>query len=88
MPAEWFALVHHLTEPGQEAMKQAIEPAALVAHNVPLAVTAVNRVVTERTAFRDEDAFVEQDQIVAPVLACHDANEGAGAFAEKRSPHW
>jgi enoyl-CoA hydratase len=47
-----------------------------VAPNAPLAVAAVVRVVTERTAFRDEDAFVEQDQIVAPVLTSHDARKG------------
>lgn len=66
----------------------ALELAALVVRNAPLAVAAVKRVVTERTAFRDEDAFVEQDRIVAPVLGSHDAKEGARAFTERRSPHW
>jgi enoyl-CoA hydratase len=56
--------------------------------NAPLAVAVVKRVVTERTAFRDEDAFVEQDQIVAPVLVSRDAKEGTRALTEKRSPHW
>ncbi|MCW2721583.1 MAG: caiD, partial [Pseudonocardia sp.] len=46
------------------------------------------RAVNERTAFDDQDAFAQQDRIVAPVLASQDAQEGARAFAEKRPPHW
>ena len=54
----------------------------------PMAVAAIKRAVTERTAFDDTDAFAQQDQVVAPVLASEDAQEGARAFAEKRRPHW
>jgi enoyl-CoA hydratase len=79
--AEQLGLVNHLTEPG-EALTQALELAHRVAQNAPLAITAVNRVVNERTALR------EQDQYVTPVLASMDAKEGARAFAEKRNPHW
>ncbi|MFJ1609857.1 hypothetical protein ACIOHS_41995 [Streptomyces sp. NPDC088253] len=50
-------------------------------------MAAVERAVTERTALRDEVAFVEQDRIVASVPASHDAKEGARAFTEKRAPH-
>ncbi|QIY76340.1 hypothetical protein HEP84_53315 [Streptomyces sp. RLB1-33] len=50
-------------------------------------MAAVKCAVTERTAFRDEDAFVEQDQIVASVPASHDARDDARAFTEKRAPH-
>jgi enoyl-CoA hydratase len=82
-----LGLVNHLTEPG-EALKQALELATSIAHNAPLAVAAVKRVVNERRVFRDQDAFAEQDRIVAPVLASHDAQEGAHAFAEKRPPRW
>ena len=85
--AEQFGLVNYLTEPGQ-ALQRALELAALVVRDAPLAVAAVQRGVTERTASRDEDAFVEQDRIVAPVLASHDAKECARAFTERRSPHW
>ncbi|MFF8731650.1 crotonase/enoyl-CoA hydratase family protein [Streptomyces sp. NPDC015171] len=85
--AERLGLVNHLTEPGA-ALTGALELAGRVARNAPLAIAAVKRVVSERTAFRDEDALREQDQIVAPVLASQDAREGARAFAEKRAPHW
>lgn len=49
---------------------------------------SAKRAVSERTAFGHQDAFREQDRIVAPVLASQDAQEGARAFAEKRPPHW
>jgi enoyl-CoA hydratase len=83
--AEQLGLVNHLTEPGQ-ALNQALELAARIAHNAPLSIAAVKRTVNERTAFRDQDAFREQDQIVAPVLASRDAQEGAHAFAENAHP--
>ncbi|MFE6679408.1 crotonase/enoyl-CoA hydratase family protein [Streptomyces sp. NPDC057729] len=85
--AERLGLVNHLTEPGQ-ALGQALALATRIARNAPLAVAAVKRCVDQRTSYRDQDAFQEQDQIVAPVLASQDAKEGARAFAEKRSPHW
>ncbi|MFJ5678325.1 crotonase/enoyl-CoA hydratase family protein [Streptomyces sp. NPDC093097] len=85
--AERFGLVNELTDPGQ-ALKRALELASSIALNAPLAVRAIKRVLNERQAFRDQDAFAEQDRIAAPVLASHDAQEGAHAFAERRSPHW
>ncbi|MER6223082.1 crotonase/enoyl-CoA hydratase family protein [Streptomyces sp900105755] len=85
--AERFGLVNELTEPGQ-ALQRALELASSIALNAPLAVAAVKRVVNERRAFSDEDAFAEQDPIADPVLASHDAQEGAHAFAERRQPHW
>ena len=78
--------MNHLTAPGG-ALDRAVELATRIARNAPLAVAAIKRAVTERTA-DDQDAFSEQDRIVAPVLASQDAQEGARAFAEKRPPHW
>jgi enoyl-CoA hydratase len=85
--ATQLGLVNHLTQPG-EALNYAVELATRIARNAPLAVTAIKRAVNERTAFDDQDAFRQQDQIVAPVLTSQDAQEGARAFAEKRTPHW
>jgi enoyl-CoA hydratase/carnithine racemase len=85
--AERLGLVNHLATPGQ-ALDRAMELATRIARNAPLAVAAIKRVVNERTAFDDQNAFHEQDRIVAPVLASQDAQEGARAFAEKRRPHW
>jgi len=85
--AQQLGLVNHITPPG-EALNKALEVAHRIARNAPLSIAAVKRAVDERTAYGDEDAFRQQDQLVAPVLASHDAQEGAHAFAEKRSPHW
>jgi enoyl-CoA hydratase len=85
--AQQLGLVNHITPPGQ-ALDKAVELAHRIARNAPLSIAAVKRAVNERTAYGDEDAFRQQDQLVAPVLASHDAQEGAHAFAEKRSPHW
>jgi enoyl-CoA hydratase len=82
-----LGLVNHLTAPG-EALGRAVELATRIAGNAPLAVAAIKRAMTERTAFDDKGAFSQQDQIVAPVLSSADAQEGARAFAEKRRPHW
>lgn len=90
LPAErahQLGLVNHITPPG-EALTRAVELAHRIARNAPLSIAAVKRAVNERTAYGDQDAFRQQDQLVAPVLASHDAQEGAHAFAEKRSPHW
>jgi enoyl-CoA hydratase len=85
--AQQLGLVNHITPPG-EALDKAVELAHRIARNAPLSIAAVKRAVNERTAYGDQDAFRQQDQVVAPVLASHDAQEGAHAFAEKRSPHW
>lgn len=85
--AERLGMVNHLTEPGQ-ALSQALELAARIARNAPLAVEAIKRALNERSSYRDLDAFAEEDPITAAVLESQDAKEGARAFAEKRSPHW
>jgi enoyl-CoA hydratase len=85
--AQQLGLVNHITPPGG-ALDKAMELAHRIARNAPLSIAAVKRAVNERTAYGDQDAFRQQDQLVAPVLASHDAQEGAHAFAEKRSPHW
>jgi enoyl-CoA hydratase len=85
--AEQLGLVNHLSRPG-DALNRAVQLATRIARNAPLAVAAIKRAVNERTAFDDQDAFRQQDQIVAPVLTSEDAQEGARAFAEKRNPQW
>src|SRR4051794_39475091 len=85
--AEQLGLANHLTEPGQ-ALDRAVDLAAPISRNAPLAVAAIKRAVNDRTAFDDQDAFDEQDPIIEPVLSSQDAREGARAFAEKRTPQW
>ncbi|GIH06304.1 putative enoyl-CoA hydratase/isomerase [Rhizocola hellebori] len=78
-----LGLVSQLAAPG-EALTDAIDLAARIAHNAPLAVAATLRIA----ALNDSDAFTVQDRIAAPVAASQDAREGAQAFAEKRPPRW
>jgi enoyl-CoA hydratase len=85
--AEQLGLVNHLTAPG-EALKGALELATRIARNAPLSVAAIKRVADEEVGLGDQDAFRLQDQVIAPVLASQDAQEGARAFVEKRPPHW
>jgi len=82
-----LGLVNRVTEPGG-AVDAALELAAAIARNGPLALDATKQVL-HRQADWDEEAFWrEQGEIVEPVLASEDAREGATAFAEKRDPVW
>jgi enoyl-CoA hydratase/carnithine racemase len=82
-----LGLVNRLVDPG-EALAGALELAALIAENGPLALTATKRVMTESADWPDSEFFGRQGEIVAPVMSSEDAREGATAFAEKRPPVW
>jgi enoyl-CoA hydratase len=82
-----LGLVNRLVDPG-EALAGALELAAVIAENGPLALTATKRVLVESTDWADSDFFELQGAIVAPVMSSEDAREGATAFAEKRPPVW
>jgi enoyl-CoA hydratase len=82
-----LGLVNRLVDPG-EALAGALELAAAIAENGPLALTATKRVMTEAAGWPDSEFFTRQGEIVAPVMGSEDAREGAVAFAEKRPPVW
>jgi enoyl-CoA hydratase/carnithine racemase len=82
-----LGLVTRLTEPGQ-ARSTAIEVAARIASNAPLAVQASRELV---------DAALDHDEATLRAMAgatarrvetTEDASEGPRAFAEKREPRW
>ena len=80
-------LVDHLAEPGR-AVDVALELAARIAPNAPLALIATKEILARQRDW-DTDAFwAEQRAIADPVFASNDAREGATAFAEKRDPVW
>lgn len=90
MPAERFhelGLVNRLAEPGA-AVDVALELAAQLAKNGPLALIGSKRVLQEQADWSTAEMWEKQAAITGPVFASEDAKEGASAFKEKREPVW
>ncbi|HEV3128053.1 MAG TPA: crotonase/enoyl-CoA hydratase family protein [Solirubrobacteraceae bacterium] len=82
-----LGMINRLTDPGG-ALDAALELAATIAANGPLALAATKRVMVEAADWLDAEFFARQGEIVGPVMTSEDAREGATAFAEKRPPVW
>jgi enoyl-CoA hydratase len=82
-----FGVVNSLAEPGQ-AVDVALELAARLAANGPLALAASKRILQEQFDWTSEQMWEKQAAISGPVFASEDAKEGANAFKEKRDPVW
>jgi enoyl-CoA hydratase len=80
-------LVSRLVEPGS-AVDAALELAAQIAANGPLALAASKRILVEAPSWPAEELWQRQAQISDPVRTSEDAREGSLAFAEKRAPRW
>lgn len=80
-------LVSRLTEPG-EALAGALQLAAQIAENGPLAVSATKQVLSRARDWTTAESFDQQRRITEPVRASEDAREGALAFKERRAPVW
>jgi enoyl-CoA hydratase len=90
MLAERFhelGLVNRLAEPG-DAVEQALQLAAKLAENGPLALVASKRILQEQFDWSTAEMWEKQGAISGPVMASEDAKEGASAFKEKREPVW
>jgi enoyl-CoA hydratase len=90
LPAERFhelGVVNRLAEPGS-ALEVALELAASVAENAPLALIASKRIIQEQFDWSSAEMWERQGAISGPVFASEDAKEGASAFKEKRDPVW
>ena len=85
--AHAIGLVNRLSEPGG-ALDAALELAAAIAKNGPLALAASKRIIVESPTWPAEEQWHRQGEISGPVFASEDAREGAQAFAEKRDPVW
>ena len=70
------------------AIDAALELAASVAANGPLALIATKRIINERPDWNSSEMWAKQAEIFGPVFASKDAREGPTAFAEKRKPNW
>jgi enoyl-CoA hydratase len=89
-PAERFhelGLVNVLTEPGG-AVDAALELAARLAANGPLALAASKQILQEQFDWSTAEMWAKQGEIAGPVMTSEDAKEGATAFKEKRDPVW
>jgi len=80
-------IVNRLAEPGQ-ALDTALELAAAITKNAPLALIASKEIIQRSLDWSDDEAWTKQGEISGPVFASEDAREGATAFAEKREPMW
>jgi enoyl-CoA hydratase len=90
LPAERFhefGVVNRLAEPGG-AVDVALDLAASVAKNAPLALVASKQILQEQFDWSSADMWERQGAISGPVFASEDAKEGASAFKEKRDPKW
>lgn len=74
--------------PDGEAVTVALELAAAIAANGPLAVAATKQIARAAADWTLEEAWERQAELYKPVFASQDAKEGARAFAEKRAPVW
>lgn len=85
--AHGFGLVNHLVEPGG-ALEAAVELAARVEANAPVAVRASRKVVIEATYAPDEVGWRMSDAGFSEAVSSEDFKEGLTAFIEKRPPNW
>jgi enoyl-CoA hydratase/carnithine racemase len=77
--------------PAGTALDVALELAAVIAANAPVAVSESKRVMHETSkAHRgwDDDSWSVNRAAIRTVLTSDDAKEGPRAFAEKRPPEW
>ncbi len=82
-----LGLVNRVSAQG-EALDAALELAARIAANGPLALAGSKRILRESVDWSQSEAFERQAPIWQPIFASADAREGATAFAEKRPPVW
>jgi enoyl-CoA hydratase len=82
-----LGVVNRLTEPGA-AVEAALELAATIARNGPLAVDATKAILQRQFDWSEEEFWARQGDLAGPVFGSDDAREGAIAFSEKRDPVW
>jgi enoyl-CoA hydratase len=85
--AQAIGLIGHVVDDGQ-ALTKALEIAAMIAANGPLAVQAILRTIRESESLAENDAFALEAKLGMAVFASEDAKEGPRAFAEKRKPNF
>lgn len=90
LPAERFhafGVVNRIADPGG-ALTAALELAAALDRNGPLALIASKQVLMQQFDWTSDEMWARQGEITGPVFGSDDAKEGATAFKEKREPVW
>jgi enoyl-CoA hydratase len=82
-----IGVVNRLAEPGG-ALDTALELAAAMTKNAPLALIASKQIIQQTMDWTEAEGWAKQGEISGPVFVSEDAREGATAFAEKREPVW
>lgn len=82
-----FGLVNELCEPGS-ALTKALELAARVTANAPVAVRETRKVVLEAAMADDAVGWKMSDDAFGVAVQTEDFSEGLTAFIEKRPPVW
>lgn len=85
--AKEIGLIGHVVPDGT-ALDKALELAAQIAANGPLAVQAILRTIRETEGMHEEEAFKIDAELGTAVFKSADAKEGPRAFAEKRKPNF
>ncbi len=81
-----LGLINRVTD--GPALDGALELAARIAENGPLAVRVSKQIMRESRAWPMAERYDRQAQLIGPVFMSQDAREGSLAFAEKRKPNW
>lgn len=81
-----IGLVNRLTD--GVALDAALELAAAITANGPLAVARSKQIIVESREWSDADMWKKQQETLGNLFMTEDAREGATAFAEKRKPNW
>ncbi|HSG90359.1 MAG TPA: enoyl-CoA hydratase-related protein [Pseudomonadales bacterium] len=74
--------------PADQVLPKAMEIAAKIAANGPLAVRAIRKSARACLGLPEQEALKLESQISAPVFRTEDAKEGPRAFMEKRKPEY
>lgn len=82
-----IGLVNEVVQPDR-LLPRALETAAAIAANAPLAVRETRRGVREILTLDLGEAYARQEALGKPLRASEDAREGVLAFQEKRAPRW
>jgi enoyl-CoA hydratase len=81
-----MGLINRVTE--GPALEGALELAASITANGPLAVARSKQVIVESREWSEAEMWKKQGETLGNLFMTEDAREGAAAFAEKRKPNW